>query len=375
MRKSKKVALGIGIGITMFILIIILNLHQKEPCKKVKIEKIKKQDIVSVVRIDGEIKAEKQVNIGTEVMGKIQKIMVKEGDKVKKGTPLFRIDPTSYIIKVKELRAKLTGDLAKYENIKKELERAKTLFKDSLISKAEYENILSQYKTMIAVLSADSASLEDAEIQLSKTIVKSPIDGEVIAVYKEEGENVIVGRINIEGSVVMVVADMSKMVVSCYADEAEIPKIKPGQPAKIKVDAYPDIVFKGKVKKIVAMPASSSIQTQTSSYPVEVEIEKNKKGIKLLPGMSATCEIITGRKKNVITVPLTAVGKKEKQGKKSQDFVFVYKNGKAEMRTVKLGIKGEHRVEVVKGLKEGEEIITGPYTILKTLKHGERVCP
>ena len=370
---KKKTIIGVIIAGVLILVIILLNLGGKEPCKKVRLEKVKKESLSSWIRIDGDVKAIKQVNIGTEVMGKIERIMVKEGDRVKKGTPLFIIEQTSYRARLKELQAKLSGDLARYEKIKKELERAKILLEDSLISASEYENTLSEYKAITATLSADSASLKEAEIQLSKTVVKSPINGEVVAVYMEEGENVIVGKINIEGSIVMVVADMKKMVVSCYADESEIPRIKPGQPARIKVDAYPDLIFKGRVKKIVAMPTTSSVQTQASSYPVEIEIE-DKKGAKLLPGMSASCEIMIGRKKNVITVPLTAVGRKIYKGR-LRDVVFVYKNGKARIRPVKLGIKGEHKVEVIKGLKEGEKIITGPYTILKNLKPGDRVCP
>ncbi len=176
---------------------------------KVKVQKVHRGAVRSTVRAEGEVRARNQVEIGADVMGRIVKIFVQEGDEVQKGDTLCIIDQSTYIVQVNQAKARLQADLARFITAKTNYERTKKLYEDSLVAESAYEQALAEFESMKAQLKADSFSLQAALEQLAKTVIRSPVSGKVLAVNKEEGEMAIVGTINTPGSVIMVVADPS----------------------------------------------------------------------------------------------------------------------------------------------------------------------
>jgi len=360
------IALGVILIIAIF---VFLNLKKSGKAFTVKVETVKKQKVVRIVRADGEVRARNQVEVGSDVMGRIVRILVSEGDVVERGDTLCLIDPSIYEAKVNQLEARLMSDKARLSKVEKDYIRAKKLWRRGLISESAFEEIKANYNTTLAQMRADSFALEEAREDLSKTVITSPVSGEVMRVYKEEGEMTVVGTINTPGSVIMVVADLSEMQVAARVDESEIVSVKPGQRVRVKVDAHPDHEFTGKVLRIAGIP-QSQLGQEGVSYPVVVGIESPDKS--LLPGMSASCEIEVAVRDSALAVPLPAVGKKKVEGE-MRDVVFRVKGGIAELTPVELGITGEKVVEVVSGLSEGDTVIVGPFKVLRSLEGGEEV--
>ncbi len=362
---KKKILIG-TIAILVIFLIILLNVFQGERSKKMQGVPLEKGDIKETVKMDGQVEAYKQVEVGSDVIGRIEKILVKERQKVKKGDLLCIIDPETYKARRDEIKSRLIADLARYRVLKNDYERSKDLFSKNLISKSEFEKVEADYLSTKAQLQSDSFSLKEAEENLKKCYIKSPIDGEVLRIDKEEGEMVIVGTINTPGSVIMVLADRERMILKGEVDETEIPKIKKGNESIIKVDALPEREFEGIVETVGGLPLSTSLQEGSALFPIEVIfLEKDSL---LMPGMNATCEIITQKKKEVLRVPYTAVGKE-----KDKYYVFIKKQGKAKKMFIEAGIQGKDYIEVVDGLSEGDTVLTGPQKNLLVLKDGENI--
>ncbi|MEO0285608.1 MAG: efflux RND transporter periplasmic adaptor subunit [candidate division WOR-3 bacterium] len=370
MKRFKNVIIAI---IIVFLLAVVTYLNIKRAKgKATKVEAIEVQYgvIEEVVRADGEIKAEKQVDIGADVVGRIEKLYVRLGDYVKKGDTLCVIDRKSYEAKVNSLKVSLNDLRNKLDKAQRDYERTKNLFEKGLISEADYENARLQYETIKSQYESTLYSLQDAEYQLSKTVILAPISGKVIGLNKEEGEIVVMGTVNNPATVIMTIAELSRMKVDAYVDESEVIKVKNGQPVRVRVTAYSDKVFRGIVKALAASPYQSTGSTTTISsgitYPVEVAITDT--GV-LYPGMSATCEIITARKDSALKIPVQALGK-EKSG---EDYIFIIKSGVVQKRYVKIGLIASNEAEIVEGLNPGDTIATGPYTTLRTLKEGQKV--
>ncbi len=363
----KKIAFVL-VAVILIVAIIYANIAKnRNRGVEVQVEKVRKGDVKETVRADGEIRAQNQVEIGADVSGRIVSIPVKEGDWVKKGDTLCIIDQRVYLTQLKQERARLAADQARFITVKNQFERSKKLFEDSLISRADYEKAYSEYQSMLAQLKADSLSLIAAKDRLDKTVILSPVSGQVLAVNKEVGEMAIVGTINTPGSVIMVVADRSSMLVRAQVDETEVVKIKPGQVAKIEVDAFPDTNFMGYVDRIAGAPQTSATATvQGVSYLVDVVFKDPPED--LLPGMSATCDITVAEAHDVPIVPIQALGRRN-----GRNIIFVIRDGVAHQKEVKLGVMGERFVQIVSGVKPGDVIATGPFDVLRKLKDGDRV--
>ncbi len=365
----KKILIIAGIAF-VFVIFFIFNLKAGKKINEVEIEVIKRMPIFESVKVDGYLEAHKQVEIGSEVIGKIKKIYVKKGELVKKDELLCIIDPSEYEAQRDRIKVMLEEGLYELELAKKNFEREKKLFEKNLISQKEFEEAEASFKRLLFKIKTDSFNLKEIEERLSKCFLKSPIDGEVIEIYKREGETVTPGTINNPASIIMVIADRNKMIVKCEVDETEILKIEKGQKVKIKIDALPDTIFEGIVTRIGGMRTSSRNVSEQNLPSFTVEIEMKGEYSFLLPGMSASCEIITQEKDNSISLPYSAIGREK--GEKSY-YIFLYKNSKAEKRYVKTGIKGIVRVEITGDIKEGDTVITGPEDVLRKLKEGEKV--
>ena len=373
----KKYLIIIGLVIALVVVGVLKN---KDTGKTVKVKKVETKDVSETVSGTGTVKPVKTVTIMSEVMGRIVELPVKEGDFVKRGDLLCRIDDKNLKNEVARLRAELKRqklilkqlevDLGQTE---KELNRKKRLYKSGILSKDDYEKIESGYQSKKLkveqqrfYLKQTIANLDKAIENLSKTRILAPIDGKITSLKKEVGEQVIQGTINNPGSVIMVLSDMNKLELEVDVNEVDAVLLKKGMDADIYLDAFENKVFKGKVKQI-SESAEKPAGRDVSLFKVKIDFKDVNKGIK--PGMSGRAEIVVRKSKNVLTVPIEAVRKDDK----GREYCFKVVNGIAKKTFVKTGISDDFYVEVKEGLNKGDIVITGPYRVLKTLKDGDKV--
>jgi len=387
-KKSKKKVLIISAVIILIAIIIFINLQaQREKSIAITVEKVKKENLISKISASGEVKPKKSVNISALIAGRIIKIAVEEGQIINKNDLLLKLESTQYEASadrdrayILSLQAEKIKAEAQLENDKRNFQRKESLFKKELISSEELESAQAQYR--ISKANYDSigyqikqaqASLRSTLDNLEKTVYNSPIDGVITSLNVEEGEIALVGTMNNPGTVLLTIADLSVMEVDVDVDETDVIGVELGQTSEVRVDAFPDLVIKGKVTEI----GSSAIQTiagseESKDFKVVITLEDPPKNLK--PGLSASADIITAEKSDVLTVPISALVLKESEketetaGKKQEEGVFVIKDDRAQFRPVEKGIMGELNIEIVSGLEQGEDIAVGPYSALRQLK-------
>lgn len=365
----KKILIGIGI-LAFIIVVVVLNLRRGGDAKRVEGQVVKTGSITSEVRVEGTVKAENQVDIGSEVMGKIVKISVKQGDRVKKGDLLCIVDPSTYEARLAQAKARLRVSESRLRKAEMDMRRSTQLLEEQLISAEEHERMKTEYESAKAQVEVDRFAAREAQENLNKTTVRSPIAGEVVSVAREEGEMVVMGTIGTPGSVIMTIAERSKMFVKAMVDETEIVRVRIGQKAETEVDAFPDTTFPGEVVRIGGMPVRELGSEQAVNFPVEIELKAGSPV--LYPGMSATSNIRVAEKDSVVLVPYTALGKR-KFGEEEKDALFAARGGVATLKPVKIGVTGEKGAEIEEGIGLGDTVLVGPYKILKELKDGDKV--
>ena len=383
----------IGAIILVILVVIFLNLKgNRGIVKKVKVQKVKRMLLVEKVNATGEVRPKKFVDLSSDISGRIIKIAVKEGDFVKKGQFLLKIDSTYNEWEAQRAKANLDDLKVQLKiqelNLKskeREFKRYKSLWEEKLISQEQYENVklgyenaLHTYQSFVHRIEEAKASLKSAEERIKKSVILSPIDGVVSSLNVEEGEVAIVGTMNNPGTVLMTVADLSVMEVEVEVDETDIVKVKVGQEAEVNVDAFPDIKIKGKVSEV----GSSAIQKnslqqssdQAKTFKTVITLVNPPKEIK--PGLSASADIIINKRKDALSVPISSLvirEVKEKDKKVEREGLFIVKNGKAKFVIVKKGIMGDMNIEIKEGVKLGDEVVIGPFKVLRNLQDGDSV--
>lgn len=390
----------------------------------VQVQNVARRDLVSLVSASGEVKPKRFVDIGANVSGRIVQLLVKEGDRVKSGQVLARIDSTRFAAgarqsdeAVRAARADLDRALADVEVSRLALARSERMHEEKLIPDQNLEQATADFKMKEANVESQrrriaqlSAAAESTRDDLEKTTVVSPMDGVVTSLPKEEGE-VVIGAQSFNPTVVMTVADLSVMECEIMVDETDIRHLSLGQAAEVRVDALEGIKIKGTVTEIgssavvrgsnqTAGTSSASGNTGSQAKDFKVTITLADPPPSLRPGLNATADVTVAQKKNVVAVPIQAVvvrqidkagkvvepdatpppdsGSTVVEGGKAKldekDGVFVVVDHKtASFRPVKVGIMGDTDVEVTSGLRDGEEIVSGSYKTLRTLKDGARV--
>jgi HlyD family secretion protein len=395
MKNRKKII--VAVGLVVVALIVLVNIRSKGgKSLDVTVEKVQKRDVTEKVSATGEIKPKKNINISTDVAGKILKIMVKEGDTVKIGQLLIKIDSTVYEANAdrdREVISSSQADLLSQEaNLKKArryLERRKQLYDEGLISKEMYEDAMVQQEIAQANKSSNLHRIEQARASLKstsdairKTSIVSPIDGIVTSLRVEEGEVAIIGTMNNPGTVLLTIADLSVMEAEVLVDETDVVKVKPGKRAEVTVDAIPGKIMAGKVTEVgnSAITSASSVSTtSTESRDFKTVITLEHPPLTLKPGFSATADIIIEEKKGVLTVPIAAlvILERDDPGKKGNKIelegVFVAAGKLAVFHEVKKGIAGDMYIEITSGLEGKEDVVTGPFAMLKKLKDGDKI--
>ncbi|MCX6567237.1 MAG: efflux RND transporter periplasmic adaptor subunit [Candidatus Aminicenantes bacterium] len=401
MKKKTKRILIIA-GTALIGVVILLNLSsQREKSIKATVEKVGRKNLTSIISASGEIKPKKNINLSAQIPGRIIKIGVQEGQEVKHGDFLLGLDPSQYEANADHDRAFIQSSQAERIKVEATLaknksyyERQQNLYDNQLISQEQLEQAKVQWDISEASLKAIDfqidqarASLKSSLDNLSKTVFSAPIDGIITSLRVEEGEVAIIGTMNNPGTVLMTIADLSVMEVEVEVDETDVVGVVLGQTADVKVDAFPNQVFKGQVTEIGSSALQKSTVTSTTQeskdFKVVVTLANPSPGLK--PGLSASADIITAQKDNVPAIPISALVVRDKvaaagepaskSNEKTEEGVFLVENERAKFVPVQKGIMGELSIEIAAGLTEGQTIVTGPYDTLRVLKDGDLIKP
>ena len=394
-RKKRKIIL-LAIGLVAALLIIGGLTSRREKSVLVTVEKVTRHDLTSIISASGEVKPKKSINISAHVPGRIIKIGVLEGQMVKAGDFLLRLDSAQYEANAERDRALIQSDRsqliqseARMKREQSNYERQKQLFDSQLISQEQLETAKVQYDIARAEVQAFGHQIQQAEASLkssldslSKTVYNSPIDGIITSLRVEEGEVAVVGTMNNPGTVLMTIADLSEMEVEVEVDETDVVGVKLGQSANVKVDALPDQTLKGTVTEIGSSAIAKLTTSQQESRDFQVTITLSDPPGSLKPGLSASADIITAEKNDVMAVPISALVLREKpeagaanKEKGEEEGVYLMESSRARFQPVTKGIMGGLLIEISSGLREGQEVIVGPYNSLRELKDGLLVKP
>lgn len=358
-RRTRTLFIVLGVVVVLGI-IIALNLRPKESGVQVETTDADYGSILSVVTATGELRAKSQVNLQAEVMGVVERLYVEEGDWVDKGDLMLELDRKSY-------EAQLVAARSRFTQARLSHTRVESLYQRGLVSEEQYEGSRAGFEMA-------EAQYDEAQDRHAKTSIRAPISGTVAKVNVEAGETVILGTMNNPGTVIMVIADMSKMQANVDVDETDVVSVKLGQSARVEVDALPDTSFPATVTKIGYMPTQNLLASESQGTDFEVEATLDSVVPELRPGMSVAVNITTASVDSVLVVPVSAVGRREVDGKE-RETVFVIENGRAKLKPLATGESSDTEVRVVDGLAPGEKVITGPYKVLSKLKDGRKVTP
>ncbi len=404
---KKTIYIIIGIAVVVIILLVAGKkagwFGKTGNYKEVEVTEIALIDIIETVSATGKIQPEVEVMLSSEVSGEIIELPVKEGQQVQRGDLLVRVNPDIYESNLarsqaglQNVRAGLSQAEASLKEAKSNYERNQQLFEKGIISKAEWDRIVSAYEVAQAnqqsayynVQSA-AASVNEARENLGRTNIYAPMTGTISSLSAELGERVV-GTQQMAGTEILRVADLSEMEVEVDVNENDIVKVSIGDSTIVEVDAYLGQEFKGLVTEISNSANSALTADQVTNFKVKVRIleesyshlteGKAENYSPFRPGMTATVDIITNRKDNVVGVPISAIVIKNdtssaaSESAERLEAVFVKQGEEAELKYVETGIQDDQNIEITSGLEEGEMVITGPYsTVTKTLKAGDKI--
>jgi HlyD family secretion protein len=374
--------------IAVIAIIIFFNLQsQREKSIRVTVEKVKRGSLESIISASGEVKPKKNVNISAHIPGRIVKIGVEEGQRVKSGDFLLKLESTQYEANADRDRAQiqsLRADLIRAEAVmnrdKSNFERQVKLFDSKLISteslesaKAQYDISKAQTEAILFQIKQAQASLQSTLDNLEKTVYNAPIDGVITSLRVEEGETALVGTMNNPGTILMTIADLSVMEVEVEVDETDVVGVEIGHTAEVRVDAFPDEPIKGTVTEVGSSALERlTVAEESKDFKVVITLEDPPKNLK--PGLSASADIITARKDNVLAIPISALALREKEGESTtieseqEEGVYVVQESRVRFTPIQKGIMGELKIEIISGLEEGQEVVVGPYSALRQLK-------
>ena len=460
MKPRTKVLIFLGALVLAGAGIYASTVYGKRGVVTVQTARVGRQDLTSLVTASGEIKPKNYINLGANAMGQLSEILVKEGDRVRQGQLLARIEdvqPTADVaaqqaalnsaeadsaaneagLKAADenmgvLQADVDRTKADLARMKLEYDRAEKLFQDKLLARQDYDLKKATYEAQVASVREAEARVVQARAQkeqnaaqlasqqkhvaqakanltrytdvLHKFTVYSPLEGVVTDLPVRTGETVVMGVQNSAASTIMTIADMSLITAEVKVDESDIINVKINQLADVTIDAIPNRTFKGHVTEIgdtaivrstgVAASQSATSSQEAKDFKVVVALDDPPEQIR--PGLSCTAKITTATRQNIVTIPIQALTVREKgdlekkpdqntaqaatvdpatekANKEEIQGVFVVSAGRAEFHKVETGITGITDIEVVSGLKPGDEIITGTYQVIRTLRNQGQV--
>lgn len=422
---KKKLLLG---GIVLVVLAAVVGLSMKRSSGSkgtpVTLAAIKTGPLSGTVRGPGTVNPERFVDISAHLPGKITHLAVHEGDVVTKGQLLLELDRTQYEAALRQSQASVESqrsqvDLAQaqYDKARLDLQRAEDLHKRGLSSDQDLELARTtsrveeaRFQSAQKLFDQAVAGLKRTQDDLDKCRYTAPMDGIVSRLNVEEGEMAVTGTMNNPGTVLLSIADLSQMEVEAEIDETDVVDVRVAQASKIKVDAFPDSSFTGRVREIAnsAVTRNRGTQEEVTNFTVKVQFEGRVPALR--PGMSATVEIETAKRESAVKLPIQAIvsrdsvkektaferrnkpgggkgetahadetkGSAESSEEESErdirvDGVYVLQDDRAVFKAVQTGISDDRFIEAVSGIAAGDQVITGPYQTLRTLESGKRV--
>ncbi len=412
-KSKKKLFIFGGIGLLLVVLLVVAFVgSNKEEIVSVQTEKVEKRTITQTVAATGKINPEFKVAINPEVTGEIIQLPVKEGDRVKKGDLLIRIKGDQYVAQKERMEANLQSAKASLRMREAELTRvesdfnrvkelnSKGLASDSEleISKSNYLSTKASFQAAEANVEQSQASLKEVMDQISKTSIRSPMDGYVTKLNVEVGERVFGAGFSM-GTDIMTISDLGNIEAVVEVDENDVVLVSVGDTATIKVDAFKDQEFVGIVSEIGNSANTTGLGTQNEVVNFEVKIKLIDPRDALRPGMSCTAEIETETINNILSVPIQSVTTRDKgpmdgaspESENNEEFqqvkevkkekitktnevVFLVKNGKSKMVNVETGLSDDNYIAITKGLEGGEDVVSGSYkAISRELNDGLQV--
>ena len=463
MKTKWKVIITLAALLVAAIGVYASTVYSKRGVVTVQTGQVTRGDLAAIVTSSGEIKPKNYINIGANAMGNITEILVKEGDHVRKGQLLARVEntqPTADVAayqasvssaeadttaseaglkaadeNIHTMEAGLEHDKADLDRMKADFDRAQELFNEKLLARQDFELKKFTYEAQKAQITQSEAKIVQARAQREQNAAQvsstqrhiaqaranlnrfadvlrkydsvAPLDGVVTNLPVRVGESVVPGIQNSEGSVIMTIADMSVITAEVKVDETDIVSVHLGQVADITIDAIPNKTFKGHVTEIgdtailrsTGLAASQSAISSQEAKDFKVVIAMDNPPEEVRPGLSCTAKVTTATRANAVTIPIQALTIRqrgdleqpkpgttstaqaatkpdpaaEKARKEEIQGVFVVNAGKAEFRKVETGITGATDIEVLTGLKPGDQIVTGSYQVIRTIKNGAMV--
>lgn len=412
-QRSGKLRTIIIIAVTLLVAVggLIVWLNTRKKPIEVTTEKAFRKEVVHLVTATGKIEPEVEVAMSPDVSGEIIELPIVEGQEVKTGDLLFRIQPDIYVNQVKQSRAQL--NLAKAQSLEAQarmlkaeddFRKADILYKDKLISQTDWLSAKTNAETSRAAWKAarysidqNQSLLDQNEERLTKTVVRSPINGTIISLSSKSGERVV-GTGQFPGTEVLKIADLDNMLLKVEVNENDIVNVQVGNPVTITVDAFGERTFKGEVSEIAnsAKTQAANTQEEVTNFEVKIKILNHQRLLK--PGMSGTADIETQRVPNALVVPIQSVTMRTASGKKAAtptdstgndnviqvnknqrvndetEGVFVLEGKRVRFRKVKTGTTDNTHIIILDGLKEGEEVVSGSYgAISRELQDGSTV--
>src|SRR6266508_550500 len=360
MSKTWKIVLIAGAVVVLLLVFAWVSARDRR-IPRVTIAKSELEDLVSKVTANGKIQAEKKVELSALVMGQIVNLAVRDGDTVKKNDFLLQIDRNRAVAEEAGSAAALAGSLAArdsaratLEQARRDADRARRNYEANILAEAEHQRAKATLETAQADFQVaerrveqNRANLNASRDTLSKTTVRAPIDGVVTNLPVKEGEVTVIGTMNNPGTQLMTISDMSTVEAVLMVDETDVPHVQVGQKAILSIEAYPDRVFEGLVTQVENSPIARTypelqgLITTSDAINFKVRVKLIRPPERIRPGFSVTADVITGTKPRVLPIPL--------------------------------GLAGELKVEITGGLAAGQEIMTGPFKTLRTLKEGDKV--
>jgi HlyD family secretion protein len=403
------IILSVGLIVTAGALIFWLKTREKPI--EVTTEKVFRKEVVHTVTATGKIEPEVEVAMSPDVSGEIIELPIVEGQEVKTGDLLFRIQPDIYVNQVKQSRAQL--NLAKAQSMESkarmlksedDFRKASILYKDKLISQTDWLSAKTNAETSRAAWEAsrygveqNRSLLDQNEERLGKTVVRAPIDGTIVSLKSKSGERVV-GTGQFAGTEVLRIANLDNMQLEVEVNENDIVNVRVGNPVTVTVDAFGDRKFSGVVREIAnsATTQAANTQEEVTNFAVKIRILNHQRLLK--PGMSGTADIETQRVPNALVVPIQSVTMRDASGKthatptesagnskavqvsassrapSENEGVFVVADGKVKFRKVQTGTTDNTHIIILSGLKEGEAVVSGSYgAISRELHDGSSV--
>jgi HlyD family secretion protein len=389
-RRKAIVIAAVAVGVAA---IVIANLRLSyQGAVGVEVAKVKTGPVVEKVSGPGVIYAESQVKISSSVMGRVTRLAVKEGSSVRAGDLLLEIDASQYRAGVNQAEASCRAAVARAELARANLEEARSeatrvqaLAGSGLVSGRDVESATTSLAVAEAELRASEeavgegrATLAAAKDYLDKTIITAPISGTVTSLNVEQGEIVITGTMNNAGTVVMTISNLDTMEVRADIDETDVAKVCPGQEVEINVDAFADTTLSG-VVSVVGSSSSSARSFSASSderaiFEVRIRIINDLPGLR--PGMATTVDITTAERDSVPYIPIQALVSREAgrgDAKAETEGVFTVEQSRARFAPLRTGISDAKNIEVLGGLEGGDDVVVGPFKVLRDLEDSTRV--